>query len=119
MLTDSDVLCDSITTSVFYEPRSHVGSKSRSQLTAELYECVDKAVARRRIIKDTREQWYAIAGVQPSSQDSQDSATRCRVRVSIVVEERQVEYAPVIAPSLTAPGPSTLRASSGNANGGK
>ena len=64
------------------------------------------------MVKDSREQWYAVGGIRPSSEDS---TSRSGVRISNVVEEGRVEYVPVRAPSASIPGPSKLRVSSGKA----
>ena len=64
----------------------------------------------RRAVKVSQEQWYAVGGIRPSSEDS---APRSGVRISNVVEERRVEYVPVGIRSISTPGPSSLRVSSG------
>ena len=61
-------------------------------------------------MKDSQEQWYAVGGIRPSSDDS---ISRSSVRVSNIVEEGRVEYVPVRVPSFISPGPSNLRVSSG------
>ena len=71
---------------------------------------VNHDVDRRRANKDSQEQWYAVGGIRPSSEDS---ASRSGVTNSSIVEEGQVEYVPVRAPSVRVPGPSNLRVSSG------
>ena len=83
---------------------------SRSQVVAEFCACVDRSVDWRRAVKDSQEQWYAVGGIMPSSEDS---ASRSGVRMSKIVEERQVEYVPVNFTSISTPGPSNLRVSSG------
>ena len=72
--------------------------------------CVNEALDRRRLVKDSQEQWYAVGGIRPSSEDS---TSRSAVRISNVVEEGRVEYVPVRVPSFISPGPSNLRVSSG------
>ena len=72
--------------------------------------CVTQVLNQRRAVKDSREQWYAVGGIRPSSEDS---ASRSGVRISNFVEEGQVEYVPVQVPSLGTPGPSNLRVSPG------
>ena len=116
MLAESVAMCDSITNSDVFEPWSHMETASRSQVVAEVCACVDQAVDRRRAVKDSREQWYAAAGIRPSSEDS---ASRSGVRISNVVEEGRVEYVPVRAPSISVPGPSNLRVSSGKSKNRK
>ena len=110
MLADSAAICDSITNSAVFEPWSHVETASRSQVVAEVCACVNQAVDQRRAVKDPQEQWYAIGGIRPSSEDS---ASRSRVRNCNIVEEGRVEYVPVRAPSVSVPSASNLRVSSG------
>ena len=62
------------------------------------------------MLKDSQEQWYAVVGLRPSSEDL---TSRSGVRISNVVEEGWVEYVPVRAPSASVPGPRKFRVSSG------
>ena len=110
MLVESSAICDSITHSAVFEPWSHVETASRSQVVAEVCACMNLAVDRRRSVKDSQEQWYAVCGIKPSSEDS---ASRSGTKISNFVEEGRVEYVPVSAPSLSTPGPSSLCVSSG------
>ena len=110
MLTESAAICERITQSAVFEPWSDLESASRSQVVADVCRCVSEALDRRSLVKDSQEQWYAVGGVMPSSEDS---ASRSGVRISNVVEEGRVEYVPVRAPSASVPGPSNLRVSSG------
>ena len=110
MLTESAAMSEKITHSAVFEPWSHVETTSRSQVVADVCGCVSKALDRRRLVKDTQEQWYAVGGIRASSEDS---ASRSGVRISNIVEEGRVEYVPVRAPSASIPGPSNLRVSSG------
>ena len=110
MLTESAAICDSITNSAVFEPWSHVETASRLQVVAEVCACVNQAVDRVRAVKDSQEQWYAVGGIRPSSEDS---ASRSGVRISDIVEEGRVEYVPVRAPSVSVPGSSNLRVSPG------
>ena len=110
MLTESAAMSDRITHSALFEPWSHVETTSRAQVVADFCRCVSEALDRRRVLKDSQEQWYALGGLRPSSEDS---ASRSGVRISNFVEEGRVEYVPVRAPSASVPGPSNLRASSG------
>ena len=110
MLAESAAMSDRITRSAGFEPRSHVESKSCSQVVADVCGCVNEALDRRRLVKDSQEQWYAVGGIRPSSEDS---TSRSGVRISNVVEEGWVEYVPVRVPSFISPGPSNLRVSSG------
>ena len=110
LLAESAAICDSITNSAVFEPWSHVETASRSEVLAEICACVNQAVDRRRVVKDSHEQWYAVGGIGPSAEDS---ASRSGVRISIIVEEGRVEYVPVGALSISVPGPCNLRVSSG------
>ena len=110
MLAESAAICDSITNSAVFEPWNHVETASRSQVVAEFCACVNQAVDRRRAVKDSQEQWYAVGGIRPSSEDS---ASRPGVRISNIVEDGRVEYFPVKAPLISVPGPSNQRVSSG------
>ena len=83
---------------------------SRFQVVAEVSGCVNQAVDRWRAVKDSQEQQYAVGGIMPSSENS---ASRSGVRISSIVEEGQVEYISVSVPSLSTPGSSNLRVSSG------
>ena len=111
MLAESAAICDRIKSSAVFEPWSHVETPSRSQVVTEVCACVNQAVDRRRAVKFSQEQWYAVGGNKPSSQDSGSGAG---VRVSNIVEERRVEYVPLSVPSLSTRGPSNLRVSSRN-----
>ena len=110
MLTESAAISDRITHSAVFEPWSHVETTSCSQVVADVCGCVSEALDRRRMLKDSQEQWYAGGGIRPSSEDS---TSRSCVRISNVVEEGRVEYVPVRAPSASVPGPSKLCVSSG------
>ena len=110
MLTESAAISDSITNSAVFEPWNHVETTSRSQVVADICGCVSEALDRRRMLKDSQEQWYEVVGIRPSSEDS---TSRSGVRISNVVEEGRVEYVPVRAPSASVPGPSNLSVSSG------
>ena len=110
MLTESAAISDKITNSAVFEPWSHVETTCRSQVVADVCGCVNEAPDWRRLVKDSQEQWYAVGGIRPSSEDS---TSRSGVRISNVVEKRRVEYVPVHVPSFISPGPSNLRVSSG------
>ena len=60
MLAESAAICDSNTNSVVFEPWSQVETASRSQVVAEVCACVNQAVDRRRAVKDSQRQWYAV-----------------------------------------------------------
>ena len=109
MLSESASISDRITRSAIFEPWSHVETTSRSQVVADVCGCVTEALDRRGVVKDS-EQWYAVGGIRPSSEDS---TSRSGVRISNVVEEGRVEYVPVRVPSFISTGPSNLRVSSG------
>ena len=110
MLAESASFSDKITHSAFFEPWSHVETTSRSQVVTDVCGCVNEALDRRRVVKDSQEQWSAVGGIRPSSEDS---TSRSGVRISNVVEEGRVEYVPVRVRSFISPGPSNLRVSSG------
>ena len=84
MLAESAAMSDRITRSAVFEPWSHVESESRSQVVADVRGRVSEALDRRRLLKDSQEQWYAVGGIRPSSEDS---TSRSGVRISNVVEE--------------------------------
>ena len=106
MLAECATICDSITSGAVFEPWSHVETASRSQVVAEACACVNQAVDWRRAVKDSQEQWYALGGIRPSSEDS---ASRSGVRISNIVEEGRVEYVPVRVLSVSVPSPRNLR----------
>ena len=110
MLTESGAISDRITHSAAFKEWSPVETKSRYQVVADVCGCVSEALDRRRMLKDSQEQWYAVGGIRPSSEDS---TSRSCVRISNIVEEGRVEYIHVRAPSASVPGPSNLRVSSG------
>ena len=99
MLSEAAGISDSITSSSVYVPWSTVESESSARIISDLKMCFEKAVERRRVVKDTSEQWYRLGAVRPSSGES---SSRCGVRISTVVEEGQVGYVPVAAPSRKA-----------------
>ena len=82
---------------------------SLAPVVAEVCACLNQAVDRRRAVKDSQEQWYAVGGIRPSSEDS---VFRSSVRIPNIVEEGRDEYVPVSVPFLSTPGPSNLRVSS-------
>ena len=110
MLTESAAISDRIKHSAVFQPWSHVETTSRSQVVADVCGCVSEALDRRRMSKDSQDQWYAVGGIRPSSDGS---TSRSGVRISNVVEEGRVEYVLVRARSTSVPGPSNLRVSSG------
>ena len=100
--TRVEVLCEAaaisnrITSSSVYVPWSAVESESSPRIISDLKTCFEKVLERRRMVKDTSEQWYRLGAVRPSSGES---TSQCGVRISTVVEEGQVDYVPVAAPS--------------------
>ena len=58
MLNESAAMSDRITHSAVFEPWSHVETTSRSQVVADVRGCVSEALDRRRLLKDSQEQWY-------------------------------------------------------------
>ena len=71
-------------------------SELSGRVIADLKTWFEKALDRRRVVKDTSEQWYALGAVRPSSGES---SPQYGVRISTVVEEGQLEYVPVAAPT--------------------
>ena len=110
MLAESAAISDRITHSAVFEPWSHVETTSRFQVVADVCGCANEALDRRRLEKDSQEQWYAVGGIRPSSDDS---TSRSGVKISNLVEGGRVEYVPVRVFSFFSPGPSNLRVSSG------
>ena len=110
MLAESAAVSDRITHSSAFEPWSHVETTSHSQVVADVCWCLNEALDRRRVVKNSQEQWYAVGGIRPSSEDS---TTRSGVSISNIVEKERVEYVPVRVPSPISPGLSILRVSSG------
>ena len=96
MLSEAAAISDSITSSPVYVPWSTVESESSVRIISDLKTCFEKVLERRRVVKDTSEQWYRLGAVRPSSGES---SSQCGVRISTVVEEGQVDYVPVAAPS--------------------
>ena len=110
MLAESAAISDKIAHSAVFEPWNHVETTSRSQVVADVCGCLNEALDRRRVVKDSLEQWCAVGGIRPSSEDS---TSRSGVRISNFVEEGQVEYVPVRVNFPIFPGPSNLSDSSG------
>ena len=96
VLSEAAAISDSITSSSVYVPWSTVESESSARIISDLKTCFEKVLERRRVVKDTSEQWYRLGAVRPSSGES---SSQCGVRISTVVEEGQVDYVPVAAPS--------------------
>ena len=109
MFAESAAMFDSVTSNANFEP-CNPSTPSRSLVVAEVCACVNQAVDGRRAVKDPQEQWCAVGGNRPFSEDS---TSRFAVRISSIVEEGQVGYVLVSVPSLSTPGPSNLRAFSG------
>ena len=96
MLSEAAAISDSITSSSLYVPWSAVETESSARIIPDLETCFEKAVERRRVVKDTSEQWYRLSAARPWSGDS---SSQYGVRISTVVEEGQTDYVPVAAPS--------------------
>ena len=96
MLSEAAAISDSITSSSVYVTWSTVENESSARNISDLKTCFEKVLERRRVVKDTSEQWYRLGAVRPSSGES---SSQCGVRISTVVEEGQVDYVPVAAPS--------------------
>ena len=96
MLSEATAISNRITSSSVYLPWSTVESESSARICADLKTCFEKVLERRRMVKDTSEQWYRLGAVRPSSGES---SSQYGVRISTVVEEGQVDYVPVAAPS--------------------
>ena len=96
MLSEAAAISNSITSSSVYVPWSAVESESSARIISDLKTCFEKVLERRRMVKDTSEQWYRLGAVRPSSGES---SLQHGVRISTVVEEGQVDYVPVAAPS--------------------
>ena len=103
MLSEVPEISDSITGSSVYAPWSEVESGSSGQVIGDLKTCFEKALDRRRAVKGTSKQWYALGPVRPPSGES---SSQYGVRISTVVEEVQVDYGPVVAPSRKVAAPS-------------
>ena len=110
MLSEAAAISVSITTSSVYVPLSEIESKSSGQVSGDLKTCLEKALDRRRVVKDTSEQWYALGAVRLSSGES---SSEYGVRFSKVVAEGQVDYVPVIDPSRKVAGPGRHHSSPG------
>ena len=95
VLSEAAAISDSITSSSVYVPWSTVESESSVRSIRDLKTCFEKVLERRRVVKDTSEQWYRLGAERPSSDES---SSQCGVRISTVVEEGQVDYVPVAAP---------------------
>ena len=96
MLSEAAAISNSITSRSVYVPWSTVESESSARIISGLKTCFEKVLERRRMVKDTSEQWYRLGAVRPSSGES---SSQYGVRISTVVEEGQVDYVPVAAPS--------------------
>ena len=70
MLSEATAISNSITSSSVYLPWSTVESESSARICADLKTCFEKVLERRRMVKDTSEQWYRLGAVRPSSGES-------------------------------------------------
>ena len=116
MLAESATISDRITHSAVFEPWGNVETTSRSQVVADVCGCLNEALDRRRLVKDSQEQWYAVGGIRPSSEDS---TSRSGDRISNVVEEGRVEYVPVRVPFPIPQVPAVCVIPLGNQKGGR
>ena len=96
MLSEAAAISVSLTISSLYVPWCALETESSGRIVSDLTTCFEKAVERRRVVKDTSEHWYHLGAVRPSSGES---SSQYGVRISTVVEEGQVDYVPVVAPS--------------------
>ena len=110
MLSEAAAISDSIISSSLYVPWSAMETESSARIFSDLKTCFEKAVERRRVVKDTSEQWYRLGAVRPSSGES---SSQYVVPISTVVEEGQVDYVPVAAPSRIVASQSRLLSSTG------
>ena len=84
---------------------------SSGRIIADLKTCFEKALNRRRVVKETNEQWYALGAVRLSSGEC---SSQYGVRISTVSGGRwQVDYVPIVAPSGNVPGHSRHLSSPG------
>ena len=67
MLSEAAAISDSVTSSSLYVPWSAVENESPARIFSVLKTCFEKALERRRVVKDTSEQWYRLGAVRPSS----------------------------------------------------
>ena len=70
MLSEAAAISNSITSSSVYVPCSAVESESSARIISDLKTCFEKVLERRRMVKDTSEQWYRLGAVRPSSGES-------------------------------------------------
>ena len=110
MLSEAAAISDSIIYSSLHAPWSAIESGSSVQDIVDVKTCFTKALDRRRVVKDTSEQWYALGAVRSSSGES---SSQYGVHNSTVVEEGQVYYLSVAAPSLKVTGHSRHLSSPG------
>ena len=110
MQSEAAAISDSITSSSLYVPWSAVETESSARIISDLKTCFEKAVERRRVVKVTSEHWYRLGAMRPSSGES---SSQYGVRISTVVEEGQVDYVPVAAPSHIVAGQSRRLSSLG------
>ena len=103
MLSESVAIADSITSSSVFDPWSLVGTACAGQVVNDLCACWNWFVLRLRTAKRTSVRCYhgGTSGSQTTS--------RPGVRISDEVEERRVDYVPVVSSALGSPGPSKIR----------
>ena len=116
MLAESAANSDRITHSAVFEPWGHVEATSRSQVVVDVCGCLNEALDRRRLVKDSQEQWYAVGGIRPSSEDS---TSRSGVRISSIVEEGESSTFLYVSPFLFLQVPAICVFPLGNQKGGR
>ena len=110
MLSEASAISDCIISSSVYAPWSEIDSELSGQGIGDAKICFEKALDRRRFVKDASEQRFALGAARPSSGES---SSQYGVRMSAVVEEGHVDYVPVVAPSRKVAGPSRHLSSPG------
>ena len=106
MLSEAAAVSDSITSSSLYAPWSEVENESSGQIVADLKTCFERHLV---VVVSSR---YALGAVLPLSGKSSSQYDVC---ISTVVEEWQVDYVPVVAPSRKVAGHSRHLSSPGKA----
>ena len=70
ILSEAAAFSDSITSSSLYTRWSEMESNSSGRIIEDLKARFGKALDRRRVVKDTGDQWYALGAMRPSSGES-------------------------------------------------
>ena len=103
MLSEAAASSARVISNSVFAPVSEVEKEPSDQVIGDLKTCFEKALDRRRVVRDTNEQWHALGVVWPPSGDF---SSQYGVRISTVVEERQDDYMPDVASSRKVAGPS-------------